>query len=303
MDILHEKGSCVYETQLKSKDGKFIPVEISSSLFELDGRSMIFSDIRNIEERLRYEEEKQAQDRMLIQQSKLAEIGEMMGSIAHQWKQPLNIIGFMIQDLEESYLGGEINKDFIRDFIKQSMDQIKYMAATIEDFRSFFKPGHEHKNFSPEKSVRDMLRLISAQMKNHSIETEITAPTGDSLYTAGPENEFKQVLLNLFNNAKDAVAERKHIRPDLTGSLKIRINRQDDLLVMEIEDNGGGIPVNILPTVFHPYVSSKGEKGTGIGLYMARQIIEKKLHGTIDASNTDQGALFTIRLPLSVGNA
>ncbi len=296
---LKEKGSGVIEISLRRRDGTEVPVEISSSVFDLDGQEMVFSSVRDITERLRFEEEKQAQDRMLIQQSKLAEIGEMMGSIAHQWKQPLNIIGFMIQDLEESYKGGEINTDFIKDFVRQSMDQIRYMSATIEDFRKFFKPGPEHSDFLPETSIGDMLRLVSAQMRNHTIETSLTVQNNEKLKVNGPENEFRQVILNLINNSKDAISDRRAADSSFAGRIDIRIMKDNGFAVLHFQDNGGGISESVMESVFQPYVSTKGEKGTGIGLYMARQIIEKKLKGTIDVINTEEGACFIIRLPLS----
>ncbi len=299
LDQLREDGYVVYESEMKDSSGKYIPVEVNLSLFLFQKRTTVLAGIRDITERKALEYEKTVQSEMLIQQSKLAELGEMVGAIAHQWKQPLNIIGMIVQDLEEAWHVGEVDESFLNEFVKSTMYQIKFLIQTIDDFRRFFKSDHEEAFFRLEIAVRDIVRLLSSQMRNHGIEVHITEHFEGDIKVFGPANELKQVILNLLNNSRDAIHQkREDAGPRYHGEIWLKILKEGEFAILEICDNGGGIPDEILPELFRAYVTSKGTKGTGIGLYMSKNIIERSLHGTITAWNGIAGACFQIRLRL-----
>jgi signal transduction histidine kinase len=232
-------------------------------------------------------EENSKKDKMLFEQSKLAAMGEMIGAIAHQWRQPLNAIGINIQNLEDDYEDGLVDEKFIREFIEKNMNIIHFMSRTIDDFRDFFKVDKDKKIFNIKKAVEDVVNIQSIQFKNHNIDLQIK---GEDFSIVGYESEFKQVILNLINNAKDAILENNIPY----GIVEIILDGKNKEL--SIKDNGGGIPEDVIDRVFEPYFTTKEQgKGTGIGLYMSKLIIEDNIGGKLIAKNAGDGAVFTIR--------
>ncbi len=251
----------------------------------------------DLTETKRLEQEKQEKEQLLNQQAKMAAMGEMIGSIAHQWKQPLNAIGLMVQDIEDAYDHNEVDKAYLQDYVDGMMQQIDFMSQTITDFRNFFKPSKEKVRFDIHTEIDNILQLTGSQYRNNNIEIEKSYLAEESV-VYGLRNEFKHVIMNIINNARDAIVEyrRKNDNSAFTGRVVIHTAASDGKLRIMIDDNGGGIPETILPHIFESYVSSKGDKGTGIGLSMAKAIIEKNLDGTITAENYEEGARFTIIL-------
>ena len=227
-------------------------------------------------------EENRKKDEILQTQSKLAAMGEMIGAIAHQWRQPLNTLGLNIQLLIEDYLDGKIDEEYLENFEEKQMNIIKFMSKTIDDFRNFFKVDKQKEKFSAKKAIEDVLEIVSAQLKNNNIEIILD---GEDFEIDGYPSEFKQVILNLINNAKDAIFE-KNIP---NGKIIITLKNKS----ISIEDNAGGIPENIKNRIFEPYFTTK-ENGTGIGLYMSNQIINR-MGREINFTNTKNGAKFIIR--------
>jgi signal transduction histidine kinase len=177
------------------------------------------------------------------------------------------------------------------------MEQIQFLIQTIDDFRRFFKVDHEEGFFRLDIAIRDTVRLVSTQMKNHDIEMHLDLSRAEHLKTYGTANDLKQVLLNMLNNSRDAINQmRESAGPRYHGEIWIKAFAEGDRAVMEFCDNGGGIKEEILSRLFRPYVTSKGDRGTGIGLYMSRNLIERKFHGTIVAWNGLAGACFRIEL-------
>ena len=216
---------------------------------------------------------------LLQQQSKLASMGEMIGAIAHQWRQPLNALAINIQNLEDDYDDGLIDRSFLEKFSDKNMKTIKFMSKTIDDFRNFFRIDKEKQVFSVKKAIEEVISIQSAQLKDREIEINMR---GDDFYIDSYEGEFKQVVLNLINNAKDAIDENE-IKE---GKINITIKKDE----LTIEDNGGGIPKDIINRVFEPYFTTKETgKGTGIGLYMSKLIIEENMDGQISISNSTDG--------------
>lgn len=236
------------------------------------------------------------QRQFLIQQSKLAEMGDMVAAIAHQWNEPLIELSALVQDIQTSYLLNELKELEVKDFVNDSMIQIKYMSKTLSDFRNFLKPSTKKKLFSISKALTEINEIIGKQVFYSNIQMRFNYRNeNEELLIYGYENEFKQVLLNLINNAKNKIVENDF---DYTkkASIDINIERTANHNIIEISDDGGKIEDSIINSIFEPYFSTKAN-GTGIGLYMAKVIIEDKMRGTITVNNDDDFVTFTIKLP------
>lgn len=232
-------------------------------------------------------------DRMMLLQSRQASMGEIIESVAHQWKQPLNTISLLLYEIDELSKDNLENYAYIKDKISDIYKVIRYMSDTIDDFRSFFIPGREKKLFPLADSVIQTSKFLEAEFRHAGIEIEFDLD--ESLIFNGFQNEITQVVLNILNNAKDAFFENEIQNP----LLRIQLKRNGANALIVIEDNAGGIPEDILPGIFNAYVSSKREsKGTGLGLYIARSIVENNLKGKIMAKNAGSGAIFIIELPV-----
>jgi C4-dicarboxylate-specific signal transduction histidine kinase len=242
-------------------------------------------------ERVRAMEALREKEQMLIQQSRQAAMGEMIGNIAHQWRQPLNALGLTVQQLSLIYDLGEFNREFLDKSVLQSMELIKHMSRTIDDFRNYFRPDKEKSEFKVRKVIAKTLSLIEDSFKNQHLGIEVIAKDDPAIF--GYQNEFAQALLNILNNARDALIERKINDPRMT----IMICSEDDRGVITISDNAGGIPEEIMGKIFDPYFTTKGpQQGTGVGLFMSKTIIEKNMGGRLAARNFGDGAEFRIEV-------
>lgn len=252
----------------------------------------------NLKRQVESEVKKNRENTKLLElQSRQAQMGEMLESIAHQWKQPLSLISMTMHDLAIKSRISTLSNEKIESYKERVVVQVKYMSNTIDDFKNFFKPSNKRELFDIEKSIYNVLDLIGKQYIDEGITIEIDNRVKDGLFLNGYLNEFQQVIINLLNNAKDAMRERevKNKRIDIT------LNSDSSYLYILIEDNGGGVKESILDRVFEPYNSTKGKKGTGIGLYMSKTIIEK-IDGeiyfeNIVIENLKIGAKFTIKVP------
>lgn len=228
-------------------------------------------------------------DQLLVQQSKMAAMGEMIGVIAHQWKQPLSILSLVTQNLKQAFKVNKLNEEFIDKSVTKSMKQISHMTTTIDDFKNFFSPNKEKELFDVKETINQTLNILEGPLKEHGITASIT---GENFRITNYKNELQQVMLNIIGNAKDALAN-KDIE-DRKIMINIETNHSDTII--NIADNGGGIPADIIETIFYPYFTTKGDKGTGIGLYMVKMIIDDSMNGEISAENIDDGACFSIKL-------
>ncbi|MBF0458922.1 MAG: HAMP domain-containing histidine kinase [Nitrospirae bacterium] len=215
---------------------------------------------------------RRAQEYMLIQNSKMAAMGEMMAAIAHQWKQPLSTLAILVQDIIDAYEYGELDDAYIRTTVGKSMSQIQFMSKTIEDFSNFFKPSSKKETCDIIKIASDVLAMLTEQLKNNSISYSITCHspnrTGSST-AAGAcckdavittyRSQFAHVLLNIINNAKDAIINKKRSGlPDAKedGMISLDFYKEGDMFKLLIRDNGGGIPEHIIDRIFEPRKSS-----------------------------------------------
>ncbi len=235
------------------------------------------------------------QEQMLIQQSRLAAMGEMIGNIAHQWRQPLNALSLILQNLYYAQEAGELDKEQIERSMIKGQKLTQSMSKTIDDFRNFFQPNKTVVQFNLYDSIVSAYDLISASFKNSNISFNILVDKNITI--EGYPNEFAQVLLNILTNAKDALKSNNIQNPCVTINSKII----DNVLYIEILDNAGGIDESILSKIFDPYFTTKAkDTGTGIGLYMSKMIIENSMGGKIFATNVQDGAMFTISIPKKV---
>lgn len=230
-------------------------------------------------------------DQILIQQSRLAAMGEMLNNIAHQWRQPLNNIGLIVQNLQDAFESGELTNVEMDRSIDNALDVIMHMSETIDDFRNFFRHDKEKQAFAVNEVVHHSIKYVEATLKSCNIEVDVTAE--ENVTTFGYQNEYSQVLLNIINNAKDVLLDRNVANPRIC----IRVFGEHELSVVTVRDNGGGIDAGILPKIFDPYFTTKDmTQGTGIGLYMSKVIIEKNMGGSLTACNIDGGAEFRIEV-------
>lgn len=236
--------------------------------------------------------ENQKKDQLLLEQSKLAAMGEMIGAIAHQWRQPLNSLAIKIQFIEDDYEDDLLDEDYLKEFSTSSMKLVNFMSKTIDDFRNFFTIDKIQSEFDVKEKIEETINMLNAQLDNYEINIIIN---NKSFSVIGYVSEFQQVILNIINNAKDEL-----IKKEITNkTIFIDIQNEDGLGIIKIQDNAGGIPNDILDRVFEPYFTTKEQgKGTGLGLYMSKMIIEENMKGKLCVCNTDEGAEFTIKMEI-----
>jgi len=242
---------------------------------------------KNLEIQVQNEIEKRLyQEKILIQQSKLAAMGEMIDAIAHQWKQPLNIMSLQTDMLQYDYEDGYINKEYIDTHIEKFQQQVTHTLTTLDEFRKFFRPNSENQKFKISDTIDSVLVLVKDEFLKNKIKIEQKIQC--DIQIMGHENEFKHLILNIINNSKDAFIENNIENRIIT----ITLNNFKDSLKLELIDNAGGIPLDIIDDIFKPNITTKPiGKGTGIGLYMSSQIAEK-IDGKLRVENIGNGAKF-----------
>lgn len=255
----------------------------------------IVTILHDVSELVKIQNEKKQHESFLIQQSKLAEIGEMINAIAHQWNEPLVEMSAIVQDLELQYKVYELTDNDMQVFVKDAMIQIQYMSKTLKDFRDFLKPSAQKSNFYIRDAFVEILNIIERQIKYSYIKLNITY-TESHLIVYGYKNEFMQVLITILNNAKDAILKVKEDDRTYDGKINVIVSSKQDVVEILIIDNGCGIEDKDREHLFDPYYSTK-EKGNGLGLYMSRTLIEDKMNGKIYFKNTQDITTLVIELP------
>jgi signal transduction histidine kinase len=234
-------------------------------------------------------EKNRTQEKILMQQAKMAEIGSMVESIAHQWRQPLNILGLSMTKLSLNLSLGKLeDTEKTIEIVEQ---QIQYMSQTIDDFRNFFKQDRVQSKVNINNLIGEVETLLGPLLlrKNITLVRDIDPSVTLLVYP----NELKQVLINIVNNAREAIEQKKNKK----GEIRITCEDNNRFCIISIEDSGGGVPLHIVDKIFDPYFTTKFEsQGTGVGLYMAKMIIEKHFLGKLSVHNTRNGACFEIRL-------
>ena len=229
-------------------------------------------------------------DRALLHQSRLAQMGEMLSMIAHQWRQPLCEISGIFMEMETASKFGKADLEFIEKNAKDGYKLISYMSKTIDDFRDFFKPAKKKEEFLLKDACKEAITIASASLKSKEIDLRLHVE--DDVKIFGYSSEFAQVVLNLILNARDVLVEREVKNP----WIKIKIKKERDFVTVSVSDNGGGVEEEIVTRIFEPYFSTKKTTGTGLGLYMSKMIVEENMSGKLIVKNSEFGAVFEVRL-------
>lgn len=236
--------------------------------------------------------ESRKKDQIMYQQARLASMGEMIGNIAHQWRQPLNALMLLIQAFKVKSQNGKLTQEFIEVQVEEGLKIAKRMSRTIEDFRNFFHSSSQKEFFNLRENIEDSVSLVSAFLKQNEIQLEIECPNDIVLY--GYKNSFSQVILNLIKNSEDVLKERNitpakikiSVSQDNKNNVLPKNNKQGGCVQILFMDNGGGVRLEDIQKIFEPYFTTKHKSvGTGIGLYMSKQIIEKQMQGSIEVKN------------------
>ncbi len=297
------------EYKFKHKNGKHLWIRIAGDSVKLN-REVLWTttDITKrieAEEKVKYlndgltQEIKQQlqvlreKDKQLQYQARLAIMGEMLSMIAHQWRQPLTAIS-----ATTSYMLGKLSINAFKkeEFVEELAhieDYSKHLSKTIDDFRNFFRPNKTKKNTTLEGIVNTTLEIVNPLLVNNNIVVIKEFTCKETIYTYA--NEIRQVILNLIKNSQDVLLERDIQNP----RIKIKTYKKDNSAILEVSDNGGGIPIEIFDKIFDSYFSTKTQKlGTGLGLCMSKTIIENNCKGKLSVKNEDEGAVFTVSIPL-----
>ena len=247
-----------------------------------------------LEQRITQEVEKnRAKDHILAHQARLAAMGEMLSNIAHQWRQPLNNIALIIQNQQAEFMDESLTQTACNEYTQECLKMLGYLSHTIDTFCDFYQPDHGRQSFELNQAIDESLRLVQDDLEACGIVVTLTKCR--DLIINGYRKEFSQVLVNIIQNAKEAILLQQPSQPQI----EIRCSQQDSQALIRVCDNGGGIPQEIMHKVFDPYFTRKFKaQGVGMGLYMAKMIIEKHMSGRIAVSNHADGAEVSLELPL-----
>jgi PAS domain S-box-containing protein len=300
--MLKESRALTTEITLSGQDGRTITVEANLSLETFDQEKTVIIIARDITQRLETQKQAAQQEQLLIQQSKMAAMGEMIGNIAHQWRQPLNILAAMLYNIKRDHTKERLTQGRLQEYYQEGRSLIDQMSRTIDDFRNFFRPDKKEVNFYLHEAIESAIALIAPALKAHHIQLDFDCKNRECR-ACGSQSEFAQALMNLLSNAKDALCERQVQKPRITISQATIKNHRiplQTLCQIRVSDNAGGIPEAIKNRIFEPYFTTKAQGiGTGIGLYMSQLIIQK-MGAQLWVENDRGGAVFTIELPEAV---
>lgn len=268
-----------------TKSGDVIKWQFSSApLGLIDGKRTVISSAMDITELKK-------KDEMIISQSRLAAMGEMIGMIAHQWRQPLTVISMDANNMILDIMLDDLDMDKAKEYSDDILIQTQHLSKTIDDFRNFFKPDKSVSKVILQEVLEATYIIVKDSLINNNIKLETSYESKSEVDAY--QRELMQVFVNIITNAKDSLIEQK---PE-DASIKIRVYEDEEAVITEICDNGIGIDKEILPKIFDPYFTTKDEKtGTGLGLYMSKMIIEDHLHGKIEGYNKEIGACFRVKL-------
>ena len=295
-DIFNEKEP--FETNLTREDGSEFSAIINIKNTSLNNQIFQIVTIANIEDLKRKEN-------LMAEQSKLAAMGEMLGNIAHQWRQPLNIISMSSSNLKLKNDMGELNSSTLRESLSLILKTINHLSDTIETFNDFLKTDKEKSIFNVNDNIKNSISLVDNFFKNFNID--IVLELDDDVFLNNLANEFSQAFINILNNAKDAIV--LNLKDNESGLIKIKTKKIDNFIEISILDNAKGIEKDILNKIFEPYFTTKHKyQGTGLGLYMTRKIINSSMGGEITVQNKKfvhnqkkyEGAEFKIKIPIKL---
>ncbi|PRM94943.1 PAS domain-containing sensor histidine kinase [Aliarcobacter cryaerophilus] len=295
-DIFNEKEP--FETNLTREDGSEFSAIINIKNTSLNNQIFQIVTIANIEDLKRKEN-------LMAEQSKLAAMGEMLGNIAHQWRQPLNIISMSSSNLKLKNDIGELCSSTLSESLSLILKTINHLSDTIETFNDFLKTDKEKSIFNVNDNIKNSISLVDNFFKNFNID--IVLELDDDVFLNNLANEFSQAFINILNNAKDAIV--LNLKDNESGLIKIKTKKIDNFIEILVLDNALGVDKDILNKIFEPYFTTKHKyQGTGLGLYMTRKIINSSMGGEISVQNKKfthnkkeyKGAEFKIKIPLKL---
>ena len=294
-----EHQSTREEVQFVTKSGNIIDISLRRTYYtnERNQAAGIVTILTDITEQKKIDTERKRHEQFVIQRSKQSEVGEMIASIAHQWKTPLVEISAIAQELLYKRRKKVLDEEDTKYFVDDIMTQVKYMSNTIDDFRQFIKPSSIKTNFDVEEAIDALLSVVKHSVKYNYITVNITPKQTRKLLAFGYPNEFKQCILNIINNAKDSILKKRETQ-SVDGIIDISLDSDDNHIYLSISDDGCGIEESKLESIFDPFMSTKAN-GDGFGLYMARLIIEDKMGGKIVARQKENGAHIFITIKKS----
>jgi PAS domain S-box-containing protein len=301
--LIYQNEVKSFEVNCISKENKLFVFSLSLVLMPNNNEILVVSrDITDLKEK---EKELKSKEQILIHQSKMVAMGEMIENIAHQWRQPLSVISTNVSGLQLQKQYDMLSEEMIDEVLNSILDTTKHLSSTIDDFRDFFNQNKKIEKFKISSAIGKTLFLLSSKFNSRDIIVEVSK---SDIEINTLKNEFVQCLMNILSNAKDELEkiENHHLRLIL-----ITITNDKNNCYIDIVDNAGGIKEEILDKIFEPYFTTKNEKGTGIGLYMTKLMIEKHMNGSIEVKNhlfeykgvQYKGAMFKITLPLSQNKA
>ena len=242
-------------------------------------------------------------DIIMFQQARFASLGEMLNNIAHQWRQPLGSISMIIQSFQTKMRLNKLSLDFVEQKVADALLLAQNMSNTLDDFKNFFSPNRSKNSFFIKDCVENSIELSKYFLNKENIKVDLIVKKNVKIYSF--ENELSHVFLNIISNSKDALIN--NISKD-NRVIRVIVNSKKDFVFVNISDNGGGIPTLIMQKIFEPYYTTKYKSaGTGIGLYMSKQIIEKHIKGQISCKNIEiiinnqkyDGTSFLIKIPIN----
>ncbi len=289
------------ERNFRKRGGESLILDVSGfPLYANDSLEKIVFVVKNVTKERELQKQHDEQEKLLLEQSKLASLGKMIGVISHQLKQPLSTLSLLIQDLEEAHKNDELDKFYLQESVQNELNQIKFMSETIDNFMNFIKKEKTEVVFSLKESVEEIVFLILQQLKKSEIQLhiEVNNDRETPICVAGFPDEFKHVVLNLINNARESILERRKrsaLSSGECGRIDILLSQKEEEIRVEVHDDGTGIPEDKMEKIFQPNYTTRGE-GSGIGLHISRLILSR-MKGEIKAGNLEQGACFTILFP------
>ncbi|WP_331774769.1 sensor histidine kinase [Sulfurospirillum sp. 1612] len=258
----------------------------------------------SLESRIKKEvENSRKRDNIMFQQARLARMGEVLQNIAHQWRQPLGTLMMIVQSFQSKFYAGKLDVEFVDSRVEDALKVGKNMSDTLEDFRNFFMPNRTKEIFDVKEAINKAISLSKYQLKKEYIE--LTSNRAGSIQLYGFKNELIHVILNLISNSKDVLTSQQNLE---SKKIRIILKQTRKNILISVIDNGGGIKDDIISKIFDPYFTTKHKSiGTGIGLYMSKQLVEKHMNGKISCKNIIhrfgedkffQCAMFSVELPL-----
>jgi PAS domain S-box-containing protein len=305
LEKTEQKGSASLEVNFNLHKDDFFAIAnatlISTANNQKQSIAILFTEVNKrknlehqLEERIAIEMKKNREkEEIMNQQAKLATMGEMIGNIAHQWRQPLNILALVFQDIYIKFQLGGLDAEQMEKNYEKVNNLLQYMSQTIDDFRTFFKSEEGDAVFGVTVALNSVFDLVGTRFSSNNTECHIDLESDAAVL--GTENGFKQVVINLLNNAQEAILSKSPEK----GIINVDVKKEKSMVVVTVADNGGGVPKKILNQIFEPYFTTKHKtQGTGLGLYMSKQIIEQHMAGRLEVENGKEGAIFKISLPL-----